>query len=219
MEQKSSKFNEVQVVDERLTCNFKKSATGSIIVLLFRCCTQKNQEFRRGRVDRPTFRICKTCGDMKMTATTPFVLKLLKTILLSTACLAAVLAQSPAIAQSEQEAADSQFVEEVVVTGIRRSLELAANIKRNSDAIVDALAAQDIGLFSDNNIGEALGRVPGVLVERDAGDDNRRTPQRNTHAYRATSWRRWRYSERRQDCREWCKNPLNTMKYRSLLNG
>ena len=44
MEQKSSKLNEVQVVDERLTCNFKKSATGSIIVLLFRCCTQKTEK-------------------------------------------------------------------------------------------------------------------------------------------------------------------------------
>ncbi len=104
------------------------------------------------------------------TPTFPSIPKLLKIILVSATCSAAVLAQSPAIAQSEQEAADAVLVEEIVVTGIRRSLEVAADIKRNSDAIVDALAAQDIGLFSDNNIGEALGRVPGVLVERDAGE-------------------------------------------------
>ena len=35
--------------------------------------------------------------------------------------------------------------------------------------------AQDIGLFSDNNIGEALARIPGVLLERDAGEGYRIT--------------------------------------------
>jgi TonB-dependent receptor len=100
------------------------------------------------------------------TQTSPTISKLVQTSLLSAACFAAVLASPPAIAQSEP-------VEEIVVTGIRRSLDIAADIKRESDQVVDAITAQDIGLFSDNNIGEALARVPGILLEREAGEGYR----------------------------------------------
>ncbi len=87
--------------------------------------------------------------------------------------LAAMLAQAPVFAQTDQEASDEGVVEEVMVTGIRRSLDFAADIKREANAVVDAITAQDIGLFSDNNIGEALARIPGVLLEREAGEGYR----------------------------------------------
>ena len=93
---------------------------------------------------------------------------LLKTILVASSCFATLLVSTPAMAQSEP-------IEEVIVTGIRRSLDIAADIKRNSDQVVDAITAQDIGLFSDNNIGEALARVPGILLEREAGEGYRIT--------------------------------------------
>ncbi len=64
-------------------------------------------------------------------------------------------------------------LEEVVVTGIKASLDNAAEIKRASDSIVDAITAEDIGLFSDNNIGEALQRIPGVQLERSEGEGYR----------------------------------------------
>jgi len=100
--------------------------------------------------------------------------KILKSILLAGICSAAMLAQSLVFAQTDQADqqadADEMVLEEVVVTGIRRSLDFAAGVKRESNAVVDALMAQDIGLFSDNNIGEALARIPGVLLERDAGE-------------------------------------------------
>jgi TonB-dependent receptor len=102
--------------------------------------------------------------------TSPTISKLLKTIMLASACFAALLVQSPAIAQTDQEADDSDALEEIVVVGIRSSLDTAAAIKRNSNQMVDAISAEDIGLFSDNNIGEALQRVPGVQLERDAGE-------------------------------------------------
>ena len=82
--------------------------------------------------------------------------KTLKSLLLALAGLAALLVQSPATAQSDEEAFEDQLIEEVMVTGIRRSLDFAADIKRDSNTVVDAITAQDIGLFSDNNIGEAL---------------------------------------------------------------
>jgi TonB-dependent receptor len=83
--------------------------------------------------------------------------------------LSAVLSL-PLLAPVTVHAQADEPLEEIVVHGIRQSLDTAAAIKRNSDAIVDAITAEDIGLFSDNNIGEALQRVPGVQVERSEGE-------------------------------------------------
>ena len=94
----------------------------------------------------------------------------LKTILPAATLFVAVFAQMPAVAQTDQQATASEVIEEISVVGIRRSLDISADIKRNSNSVVDAITAQDIGLFSDNNIGEALSRVPGVLLEREAGE-------------------------------------------------
>lgn len=96
----------------------------------------------------------------------------LRTLLLTTAISTSLLAPMAANAQDPAENAGVE-VEEIVVTGIRASLDAAATIKRNSDQMVDAISAEDIGMFSDNNIGEALSRVPGVLLERDAGEGYR----------------------------------------------
>ncbi len=90
-----------------------------------------------------------------------------------------MLAQSSVFAQTDQADqqadADEMLLEEVVVTGIRRSLDYAAGVKRESNQVVDALMSQDIGLFADNNIGEALARIPGVVLEREAGEGYRIT--------------------------------------------
>jgi TonB-dependent receptor len=60
--------------------------------------------------------------------------------------------------------------EAIVVTGLRRSLQSAQNIKRNSDQIVDVIVAEDIGKLPDRTVSEALARVPGITVERAAGE-------------------------------------------------
>jgi iron complex outermembrane receptor protein len=60
--------------------------------------------------------------------------------------------------------------QDIVVTGIRSSLKAAEDIKRNSDQIVDAIVAQDIGKFPDPTVAAALQRIPGVQVV--VGDNN-----------------------------------------------
>ncbi|WP_310469173.1 TonB-dependent receptor [Sphingomonas sp.] len=60
--------------------------------------------------------------------------------------------------------------ETIVVTGLRRSLQSAKNIKRNSEQIVDAIVAEDIGKLPDVTASAALARVPGVQVNRAAGE-------------------------------------------------
>ncbi|MBB1341988.1 TonB-dependent receptor [Pseudoalteromonas sp. SR45-6] len=60
-------------------------------------------------------------------------------------------------------------VEVIEVRGIRRSLEASINTKRFADGVVDAVSAEDIGKFPDSDVGEALGRIPGVAVNRQFG--------------------------------------------------
>ncbi|SEM99650.1 TonB-dependent receptor [Sphingomonas gellani] len=59
---------------------------------------------------------------------------------------------------------------DVVVTGLRRSLASAQNIKRLSDGIVDAVVAEDIGKLPDTFASSALQRVAGVNVTRGGGE-------------------------------------------------
>lgn len=59
---------------------------------------------------------------------------------------------------------------EIVVTGVRASLQSAQSIKRNAVSIVDTIAAEDIGKFPDNTVSDALQRVTGVQVARGAGE-------------------------------------------------
>ena len=54
--------------------------------------------------------------------------------------------------------------ETIVVTGIRRSLQSAQNIRRNSDQIVDSVVAEDIGKLPDLNTAQTAARIPGVQV-------------------------------------------------------
>lgn len=70
-----------------------------------------------------------------------------------------------AIAQEANKAFDA-----VVVTGMRASLESALNAKRTDNGIVDVIKAEDMGKFPDTNLAESLQRIPGVVIDRDAGE-------------------------------------------------
>jgi TonB-dependent receptor len=52
-------------------------------------------------------------------------------------------------------------------------LQSARNIKRNSDQIVDAVVAEDIGKLPDITVSDTAARIPGVEVERSGGEANR----------------------------------------------
>jgi len=66
-------------------------------------------------------------------------------------------------------------VEEVVVTGIRASLQSAIDTKRDSDTIVEAISSEDVGKFPDKNVAESLSRLAGVSISRDFGEGERIT--------------------------------------------
>ncbi|WP_331352900.1 TonB-dependent receptor [Cellvibrio sp. UBA7671] len=76
----------------------------------------------------------------------------------------------PTFAQDNKPADEN--LEEVVVTGMRSSLDTAQELKRNADTVKDVITASDIGALPDKSVTEALQRVPGVTIERFASSDD-----------------------------------------------
>ena len=77
---------------------------------------------------------------------------------------------APAPADAQEAPADEQTGDEIVVTGFRQSLEAALNVKRASVSAVDAIVAEDIAKFPDQNLAESLQRIPGISIQRDGGE-------------------------------------------------
>ncbi|XLP06294.1 TonB-dependent receptor [Alteromonas marina] len=91
--------------------------------------------------------------------------KLTKSVRLAIAMGVITTISAPAaLAQDERE------TEIIEVTGIRGSQKANINAKRFSNAIVDAITAEDIGKFPDKNVAETLARVPGITIDRDFGE-------------------------------------------------
>jgi len=90
-------------------------------------------------------------------------------LLSGTAFGAAVLMAAGAVqAQAVPAQPDDQATEvgEVVVTGIRRSIEASISAKANNTSIVEVISAEDIGKLPDVSIAESLARLPGVTMQR-----------------------------------------------------
>jgi iron complex outermembrane receptor protein len=92
-------------------------------------------------------------------------------ITVSAGAAALILLPAPGFAQqaSGEKSDVPAETETVVVTGIRASYERAIEAKRNADAIVDVISAEDVGKFPDQNVAESLSHLPGLSVDRQFG--------------------------------------------------
>jgi iron complex outermembrane receptor protein len=92
----------------------------------------------------------------------------------SASALAALSISVSAIAQqTPADTPQGEEVDTVVVTGVRESLMKGLENKRESVQVIESIVAEDIGKLPDNNVIEALQRVPGVQVtDRGQGDAN-----------------------------------------------
>ncbi|WP_459542203.1 TonB-dependent receptor [Cellvibrio mixtus] len=70
------------------------------------------------------------------------------------------------VALSAPGFAQTDNVEEIVVSGTRANLQNAQEIKKNANTFVDSISAEDIGSLPDRSVLEAMSRVPGVSIER-----------------------------------------------------
>ena len=87
----------------------------------------------------------------------------------------AALAVTALCGVDQVSAQDGNALEEVVVTGIRGSLQRSMDIKRDSAGVVDAISAEDIGKFPDTNLAESLQRITGVSIDRVNGEGSQVT--------------------------------------------
>ena len=94
--------------------------------------------------------------------------QLAMTTMLAAVVLPQAAQAQAAQAQDAQPAATDQA--DIVVTGYRASLESAIAAKRESLNIVDVIKADDMASFPDANLAEAIQRIPGVSITRDAGE-------------------------------------------------
>lgn len=75
---------------------------------------------------------------------------------------------APSYAQDAEN--EDQAMEQIVVTGSYiKSLEKAIDLKRTNIGFSDSIVASDIADFPEQNLAEALQRMPGVTIERNKG--------------------------------------------------
>lgn len=81
----------------------------------------------------------------------------------TTASVAAIMiAGGVASAQSDQGS-----METVTVTGFRASITQSLELKKNSQQIIEAISAEDIGKLPEDSIADSLARLPGLASQRD----------------------------------------------------
>jgi iron complex outermembrane receptor protein len=75
--------------------------------------------------------------------------------------------------KNKRKSEDSvKSLDAIVVTGIAGSIENSLKAKQNSDNIIEAISAEDIGKLPDASIAESLSRVPGLATQRLDGRAN-----------------------------------------------
>ena len=78
-------------------------------------------------------------------------------------------ALTPAAAQQADDAVAAAD-EEIVVVGQRLAQQRAIDARREAEAIIDAVLADDIGRLADKNVAENVERLPGVSLRYDQGE-------------------------------------------------
>jgi iron complex outermembrane recepter protein len=106
-------------------------------------------------------------------------------VALAGAMAAPAFAQTAAAPAAAASAAKADDVQQVVVTGIRGSLQSSINQKRNADSHVEVLTAEDIGKLPDKNVADSLAHVSGVTISSSSGteggfDESDRVSMRGT---------------------------------------
>jgi TonB-dependent receptor len=81
----------------------------------------------------------------------------------------AVALALPGVSHAQAAPPATGELEEIVVTGIRASIESSIAVKEQSMSIVEAVTAEDIGKLPDTSIAESISRLPGLTSQRAEG--------------------------------------------------
>ncbi|WP_341936821.1 TonB-dependent receptor [Marinimicrobium sp. C2-29] len=89
--------------------------------------------------------------------------------MLSLAVTLATCGALPVIAQAQETAQEEPMLEEILVQGVRSAELNAREIERNRDIFSSVISQDDAGNFADQNVAEALQRLPGVTLQKNDG--------------------------------------------------
>src|SRR5512140_2802451 len=84
----------------------------------------------------------------------------------------ATAANAPAPADQPQQ------LEEVVVTGLRASLERSLDAKKNSSVVQDSIDSEELGRFPDSDVADSLQHLPGITITRTTGGEGQKVSVR-----------------------------------------
>ena len=97
-----------------------------------------------------------------------------RSTLLGTAIAFALYHQSamadPATAPSN-DSASGEEIGEIIVTGIRASIQQSLDVKRNADSRMEVVTAEDVGKLPAHNVADALRGLPGVNISSSSADE------------------------------------------------
>jgi iron complex outermembrane recepter protein len=96
-------------------------------------------------------------------------------ILGGAAALAA--AADGAAAPPASNASDTEL-QEIVVTGLRASLEKSLDFKKNASVIIDSINAEELGRFPDADVADSLEHLPGITITRTTGGEGQKVSVR-----------------------------------------
>jgi TonB-dependent receptor len=101
--------------------------------------------------------------------------------MLTSVGVAAFVLTGPALAQSDASqpsaapgigtTSSDQAGPEVVVTGIRGSLDKSVRIKRDASVVLDSVNATELGRFPDSDVADSLQHITGITINRTTGGE------------------------------------------------
>lgn len=98
-----------------------------------------------------------------------------RSTLLGTAIAFALYHQSAmadaATSPSTDPAAGGEEIGEIIVTGIRASIQQSLDVKRNADTRLEVVTAEDVGKLPAHNVADALRGLPGVNISSSSADE------------------------------------------------
>ncbi|MGB6306418.1 MAG: TonB-dependent receptor [Steroidobacteraceae bacterium] len=110
----------------------------------------------------------------------PLALAIGATALAATATSAGAASDEAAAAAATTggKADDSAELQEIVVTGLRASLEKSLDVKRNATVILDSINAEELGRFPDADVADSLEHLPGITIDRTTGGEGQKVSVR-----------------------------------------
>ena len=92
----------------------------------------------------------------------------------SSATEAAATANSPGAVNQTPD----PELQEIVVTGLKASLEKSLDVKRNATVVLDSINAEELGRFPDADVADSLEHLPGITIDRTTGGEGQKVSVR-----------------------------------------